>query len=206
MDSDRISGVICWACLAAAIVLVALPTWFAAPPAPQVQIIQAEPVRERVLDLPEDGDVWQFVQVYGDRTRTGPSQKLAAQVATTPRLQSLLAQTKHYEFGPDHWWVKQHLPGIKAPAVLLQTGDGRVVYKAGGDNLPPDGEVLADEIAQRISECCPDDKPLERRPDGRRIIPDLRPEGPARDDSPLFTLVLLLASGAAGLYTRRQQS
>src|SRR5688572_11541894 len=104
---NKFSLVSVLAILAAAIVF-AMP--LLQEPAESVDQVPAHQLRsERIVDLPEDGDLWQLVLVYTDKARNGDDRELAAMFATTPRLQSLVAQTKVYEYPPEHWWVKQHL-------------------------------------------------------------------------------------------------
>jgi hypothetical protein len=90
---NRLSLVAIAALLVAAI-LTALPMLVEAPPA---EIVTSLPRTERVVDLPED-DQWQLMIIYTDKTRNPADRALAAMFATTPRLQSLVAQTKVYEY------------------------------------------------------------------------------------------------------------
>lgn len=166
----------------------------------------APPVRERVIELPEDGALWSTVVVYsGDDY----GQRLKSNFENTPQLLALRTQTHYYELPPNHWWVRQNLPGARFPLVLLQrpinATEAKVIYKATGANIPSDGGLLAGEIAQAIEDCCPrpgprptptpTPTPAPVQPDP---IPDLRPNAvqPAQDES-LGTLSYALVAGAA---------
>lgn len=166
----------------------------------QQQQFSPLPRTERIVYLPEDGDLWQLVLVYSDKLSNPRDRELAAMFASTPRLQSLVAQTKVYELSPSHFWVKNRLDANETPAVILQAVDpaknavARPIYKASGTDMPLDGEQLADEIQAKIEEHfpevrakrdarwardCPNCPPNERPSDSRRPtstrIPNMRP-------------------------------
>jgi hypothetical protein len=178
--------------------------------------------RERVTELPEDAGLWHTVLVYESDPPADPgSRRLKAMFATTPRLQSLLAQTKVYEYSPEdplyHARYANHMGGTM-PQVWLLAGQGKVIYKASGDNIPRDGEMLADEIAKAIDECPwprpkPPKPPTPPKPDPTPVapvIPDIRPSEEPEPDDATFPLVggilLVLGAAGAGLYVEWQRS
>jgi hypothetical protein len=198
---------------------------------PPADLVTSLPRTERIVDLPEDGDQWQLVIIYTDKTRDPADRALASMFATTPRLQSLVAQTKVYEYAPTHWWAVEKLQGNPTPAVILQAVDpgkntrAKVVYKASGSNLPRDGEQLADEIqhnietmypevlTKRLARDCPNcPTPSVRPSDPRRPavprIPDLRlkPGTPGTGDNTLSILLLLSGSAAAAWLAGRRRN
>lgn len=158
-------------------------------------------IRERVIELPEDGDKWHTTIVYRDPQTDAASAKLAAQFAATPRLQSLLAQTHvHTWTAKDPIWRSRYARefGNVAPGVEVQMADGRMIYKASGTNLPEDGEQLAGEIAAAVASCCPDAADKTRRPLADKFVPDLR--SPSLKGPKEMALAALLAI-VAGIVT-----
>lgn len=160
-------------------------------------------IRDRVIDLPEDGDKWHTTIVYYDPQTEADSAKLAAQFASTPRLQSLLAQTHvHTWTVKDPVWRARYAHEFQniTPGVIVQNADGDPVYKASGKNLPKDGEQLANEIAAAISSSCPNghcpnpaDRP--RRPLQDKFIPDIRPQSLKGPKEIAMVAVLALVAG-----------
>jgi hypothetical protein len=193
--------------------------------AAQVQDLSSRPVRERIIDLPEDGRRWHLVTIYKDKALTDANdRRLAALLAATPRLQALRAQTTVNTWDRNDPLYKtryQKFLGGEAPAIVLQTDDGKVCYLARGSNIPLDGERLADEIAAAIEQCRP---PLPRPNDtpnpvpGPRPspqpsdepIPDIRPARPAEENvlknpNSLWWLLLIpVAAGALGIWRHRK--
>src|SRR5688572_21959189 len=52
-------------------------------------------IRSPIVDLPEDGAKWYTLLIYKDKSLLDPAdRRLAAMMNSTPRLQSLMAQTK----------------------------------------------------------------------------------------------------------------
>lgn len=178
----------------------------------EVRSHELGPIRERVIELPEDGSVWHTIAIYPSTNfQDSPSRTLAANLASTPRLQSLLAQTKKHTYTPADPWVRRWLPGVATPSLILMRHDGKAIYKASGANLPPDGEQIADDIQlcinerrwiQSVGNCTPDNCPNRdfERPRILDKIPDLGPRNPgvlpAGLDEPLL---LLLAAGGVML-------
>jgi hypothetical protein len=165
--------------------------------------------KDRVIQLPEDGQVW-FTSVVYTNTRTDePSRRLAAMLASTPRLQSLIAQTRFNRWSEtDSLYVYRYKSKIggEVPALFIQDHTGKVVYKVSGANLPNDGDTLADEIATAIEQCRPRPKPSpDVRPDEQPVatIPDIRPtETPEEGGSwqKLMVAVAGLAGAGFGVY------
>lgn len=169
------------------------------------------PIAERVIELPDDGGLWQTVLVYSTPDRsTAADRRLAANWATTPRLQSLLAQTRKYEIEPGHawdYWIRNHLAGKPLPAVVVQKPSGEVVYRAGADALPVDGETQANQIAQMIADCrplrptpTPTPTPVGPPPD---ITPNIQPDGAlpeGGDEMEWWVYGLIALSGLGGGY------
>lgn len=141
--------------------------------------------RDRVIELPEDGKTWHTVTLYdSDPPTSNASRRLKQNMLETPRLQSLVKQTKHHVYTPRSSWARRYDQRTQAPAVWVMTDDGKVVYKATAENLPHDGETLADEIQTQIDrhyprDCGPDgcrpDSLFDRRPNSHQGIPDIRP-------------------------------
>lgn len=154
---------------------------------------------ERIINLPDDAYQWQTVLVVDN---SPASAKLKSMFATTPRLQSLKAQTQFYEYKPEHWWVRSYHAGDPAPMIYLQAplthNKAKAIYKAYAGNMPADGEALADEIERSIADCCPDVKPNDKeRPDILKKIPVLRPSGPKPVSNNVTITLLAVAAGLA---------
>lgn len=167
--------------------------------------------RERVINLPEDGHVWQTVIVYATTDKSAASdRRLASAFATTPRLQSLQAQTKVYAYDASHWWVRKHLAGNELPAVLVMqpgaNGTATRAFKASGQNLPLDGEPLADAIAQGIADCRPRPQPQPTPQPTPQPIPDSVPnldeptEPEPEDTLGMILYAVIAAAGLGGAY------
>jgi hypothetical protein len=165
------------------------------------------PVRDRVIELPEDGGVWHTILIYPDRNLSdAASRTLSANMASTPRLQSLVAQTKKHVYTPADPWVKRWMPTVPTPSLIVMRNDGGTIYKASGRNLPGDGEQIADDIQlciyerrwiQRVGGCTPDNCPNVERPKILQNVPDM---GPSRNGGSAISaddILLLAALGMA---------
>ncbi len=174
------------------------------------QVVQR--CEEQVIDLPEDGGAWYTTLfLHADWRQRPQERQLAAWFASNPRLASLKAQT--------HWNVHTqkdrmyrarwaHVVSVW-PCVLLQTSDGKVRYKASGDNIPSNADQLASDITTRLFPC-PKPKPKPNptpAPDTNPVIPDTTPDitpdaGPAGEDFPWALLIvgILVAVGAVLFY------
>lgn len=203
------ANVVSFLALAAAIGILAVSQYSAetAPAVTEIRFVSDDhPRQERIMELPEDGDMWSTIVVYGGESKLkgAENRTLAANFGTTPRLQSLKEQTKFYEMPANHWWVLKYHPGEPLPLVIVQMQNGRTVYKNSGDTVPRDGEMLADEIEDRITDCCPDTSP--KKPDGKPDpthgrIPILRPTGkPSTSQDSLIFLIGALGIGAAAAF------
>lgn len=169
-------------------------------------------VSERVIDLPEDGSLWQTIVIYSTPDKSAPAdRRLASELATTPRLVSLQAQTKVYELDPRHWWVAQHAAGYPLPCVIVQqpSGDNRatVAYKADATALPESGEAMADQIARGIADCRPRPNPTPTpAPVNPQPIPNTIPNiGPPEGDEGTneigwLAYAIIAAAGLGGAY------
>ena len=172
--------------------------------------------QQRIIQLPEDGFAWHTIIIYKDRSLTDPmDRQVSAMFSSTPRLMSLKAQTHTWEVDPTDRvngarYAKSG--GNVMPQVWLVRSDGLSCYKATGDNIPKDGERLADEIANSIAECYP--RPPRPGPGPDNVpqpvvqpipnsIPDLRPQSVTTEDGMgqgemIIVGLLIAASAVAG--------
>ena len=177
-------------------------------------------ISERVINLPEDGGAWHTVLVLDDSPM---SRHVAGLFNTTPRLQSLAAQTKTYQYPPDHWWTQKNRPGYPAPLILVMrpsieaggTNDYTRVYEQWGSGIPADGERLADDIAKMIGRPCPRPEPAPTpvpqplpMPPVAPVIPMTPDVAPPPESNELEWLIYALIAGGglggAGLGIRRE--
>jgi hypothetical protein len=176
----------------------------------QMRLASKQEVRAPVLQLPEDGRKWYTVLIYRDKALTDQADRhLAAMVATTPRLQSLTAQTKVLGWDQkDPLYVERYRQffGDRLPAIIVQNDAGRVLYKVSGSHVPIDGEALADEIAASIGQTSSlRPRPVQPNPQQPEQIPDIRPQNGEGKQDLLWVLLLPLAGGAYGLYRHFRQ-
>lgn len=172
----------------------------------------SQPVSERVVDLPEDGHLWQTTIVYATEDASDmQSRRLKLAFETEPRLQSLKQQTQFREFGPNSRYNTYQLGRRFAlPCVFVhrpngQPGKSEAVYRASGDGVPLDAKTLGDEIAvtlATVSDCRPKPTPPTPQP-SPQPLPDIRPNigpaGPLPSDDDLGTLAyVIIAASAAG--------
>lgn len=210
----------------AALLLAAI--WSSAtPPAAKLnvepELPTAEPtLSERVLELPEDAGVWHTTIVYPQRNPSdAASRRLAAALASEPRLQSLLAQTKTYLYAASDPLWRERLAryyGDATPAIVLQRPDGRVCYKASGANLPAEPTALGDAIAASLAQCrprpapsptpapSPSPQPAPTIPDLAPRTPELAPSDETGESHVLWMIVIPIAAGLAGLAQEWKQS
>lgn len=180
----------------------------------------AKPIRERVVNLPEDGQAWYTTLVLSKSWKEKPLEReLVAWFGVVPELASLKAQT-HYQIVTEG--TRAHaaeFAKVASPAVIVQDAAGKVYYKASGNGLPADPDRLANEIA----DCFPHPKPGPTpgpspgpgptpKPDG---VPDIRPNRPntpdgkpSPEDVPWLGVILAALAGAAaaGVYNYRKPS
>lgn len=192
----------------------------------RVHDLTSRPIKERIIDLPEDGRRWHLVTIYKDKALTDPAdRRLAAMLAATPRLQALRAQTmvNTWDSSDPLYKARYHkFLGGETPALVLQNDEGKVCYLARGQNMPLDGERLADEVAAAIEQCrppkprpndtpspVPGPKPSPQPSD--EPIPDIRPVRPSEENvlqnpASLWWLLLVpLGVGALSLWRERRQ-
>jgi hypothetical protein len=184
-------------------------------------------VGERVVNLPEDGRTWCAVFVWPDnKYADANSRQLSSFFGTTPRLQSLLAQTKTFEYTPDDRLYQTRYKdafGGETPQFWLIRPEenpslGRTIYKVSGSNLPVSGEAMANEICAMISDYCPQPNP---RPGPQpqpfpgpqpfpnpNPIPDIRPPEPepVPSELPVWAIIIPLLAGLAGAYVEYKRS
>lgn len=185
-----------------------------------VKDLQAKTYREHVLQLPEDANAWHTTVVYDAKTPVdAPSRQLAANMAATPRLQSLAAQTKLHVFTPQDPLFRDRVSvyyGTTFPQIIVQAGDGQVVYKASGANIPAHGEELADHIATAIRNCdrCrprPNPQPNPQptpAPVTPPAIPDIGPTNPADSSErniPVWLYLIPIVTGALGAFSQAKK-
>jgi hypothetical protein len=199
--------------IAALLALLSVAPLWAAPQGPIFaggprSLIHQRPIEERVIDLPEDGDMWHLVVVIDS---TKESTELQQSIGQAPRLANLVRQVKPHFWPASHWWPAKYLAGEKLPIVLVCTEQAQVIYKASGTNIPAAAEELADEIESAIwayKSDCPDCQPSPTRPLSR--IPDMRgPDnsgGTTSVDPAMIALVIIagLAAVAAAMYRKPQ--
>jgi len=151
-------------------------------------------IRDRVINLPEDGKQFHLAMVVLDDYSARPADRMLRHYFhTNLRLRSLQGQTK------SHYYLPKSVPARivqmgnarieQTPMVRLQTGEGQVIYQATGSAVPLDvtGDALADELQAAIEAykrgCpwrpCPRPNPPAPpdppQPDLQPVIPDMRP-------------------------------
>ena len=183
-------------------------------------------VRERVVDLPEDGNLYYTtVFVHADWRKRPEERRLMVAFKVEPALVSLVAQTHFNLYTPNDPDYKERFEGVEVPCVLVQTESGEVIYKASGENIPTASAMVGELVTffdkrpwlrirpwKRPRPCPtpdPDPKPDGKvKPDRPNIdvdvkIPDLRPTG--KDKQPTESsdvwLVMAIAVAIAGVGT-----
>jgi len=177
-------------------------------------------ISERILQLPEDGQVWSTVFVWPEnREADSHSRRLAALFAAEPRLRSLLAQTKSTHYTPSDPLYKtryaQSMGGSTPQFWLVQPdanpSTGKAVYAVAGAGIPASGRQMADSIAGAIARICPRPKPVPEPvapvPVPEPVVPDLTPAEPIDDSLPVWVWILpVLAAGAGALAEWRRNA
>lgn len=178
---------------------------------------QAPEASERILELPEDGQVWSAVFVWPEHREADPdSRRLAALFAAEPRLQALLAQTKTYHYRPDDpLYAARFAPvmGTGTPQFWLMApsaenpSQGTAVYAVGGSAVPRDAGQMVAAIDEAIQRICPRPRPKPVPPEPPQPpiaptppqIPPLQPIDPPDDEGlPLWVWILPIMAAAAG--------
>ena len=129
-------------------------------------VVSPEPRRDRVSDLPEDGDQWDLV-VVTDGSASG--EQLVRAFKESPRLADFSSQVKSHFYPANFWWVTWYFGQDIKPMVIVQDQHGQLVYKVQGDNMPATADELADEIQSSVwayqpgagGECPDCDKPAD---------------------------------------------
>lgn len=175
-------------------------------------------ISERIMELPEDGNLWHTVLVLDDSPL---SRHVERQFATDPRLISLTQQTKVYKYPPNDVWVQKNRAGLPRPSVLVMaptavgSNDYQRVYENWGSGLPADSKKLANDIAVSIRDCRPRPNPTPTPGPNPQpvtpvtpLIPVTPDEAEPVDEGGLNRLYLALAALAGGIggafYTARK--
>ncbi len=176
------------------------------------------PVRERVVDLPEDGGSWHFSFIYRTKNYADPlDRKLAGTFKTNQRLQYVINQTMVHEYQPGHRMFEARYRdyyGDNLPAVMLQRDDGTVCWKVSGESLAAllarGGDVTAESLEAAIFDCRPRPEPAPAPgpnpvdPISPPMIPDIKP--PASPSGlPWYVWLLPLAAGLGGVYSEARK-
>jgi len=163
------------------------------------------PARERVIQLPEDGQAYHTTVIVSANWRERRSERyLLGWFASHPGLASLKAQTHFHQYDTTDALYKTRLAHAvpDTPAVVVQQADGKVVYKASGVNLPQSADELAGNISISLGGCRPRPRPQPApKPDvdvdvDVTPIPDIAPQ-PARPEFPWVLLIVAVLLGAA---------
>lgn len=180
-----------------------------------------EEVSERIINLPEDGQVWSAVFVWPSNREADPdSRRLAAAFATEPRLQSLLAQTKVHHYTPEDPLFRERYAaamGTGTPQFWLvkpeeNPAHGQTIYAVAGGAIPSSGKAMADTIAGAIKRLCPRPKPdptptVTVTPPAPQIPTIDEPEPGPQPDIPLWAWILpIVAAGAGAIHEWRRST
>lgn len=140
-------------------------------------------VQERVIDLPEDGDMWFTSLFLHDNWQQNRQETMVVNAFETDhRLIGLREQTifNTYTQSDPHYQqtFSEAIPEL--PAITVQRPDGSVVYKASGPRIPRSGSAIADSIQKtsqrrcwRRGNCEPDNsvQPYREREQRGRLLP-----------------------------------
>lgn len=124
----------------------------AAAPAGEFTPAATEPApQNRIVELPEDGGVWHLsLFVHADWQSRKADREVVAAFEADPQLRSLKAQAKYHLYTEADPMYRQrfaqHVPVL--PAVMLQRGNGEVVFKSSAGNLDP--PALGGQVATQI--------------------------------------------------------
>lgn len=145
-----------------------------------------ETYQDRVIYLPEDGGKWYLTLMTHEDWRERPEERWVMAMMAHPALASLERQTKTFHYTPKHRYFRERLKwaassdGVnpELPVMMLQDSDGRVVWKAAGEDLygcrPID---LVKRIVQKIRQW----RPFRPRPGPG---PTPQPDEPYRPNRP----------------------
>lgn len=111
---------------------------------------------ELVVNLPEDGHVWQTIIFTSDNWMQNPKERqFVAWFKADPKLQALCRQTKFHHITPKKVVYKYRFTGVvhdSFPCVIVQTCNGHKVYKTSGKNVPKSAPALASQISAKLSQ------------------------------------------------------
>lgn len=181
-------------------------------------------VGERIVDLPEDSGTYWLSVFYRDQYQDPASRRLAAYMASEPRLQSLAAMMRTNVYTAGHPMYEQRYSNLISgqgdsglPAVVVQKPNGALVYKASGANIPDSAEALAEEIRESLRrsapnwDCRPYDPNCRPKPKPQPAplppapapapLPDIRPVDPVAPSEDVINWgagVLLVAVALGG--------
>lgn len=146
-------------------------------------IVAYSDVQERVIDLPEDGEMW-FTSLFlhDDWQRDNQETMIVNAFQSEPRLVKLKSQTIYntYTESDPHYQQTFSEAITQLPAITVQRPDGTIVYKASGRNVPRSGNAIANSIERtsrrrcwRRGWCEPDEQvePYREREQRGRLIP-----------------------------------
>lgn len=110
-------------------------------------------VRERVLQLPEDGECYYTTVVVRANWQARPEDReLVAWFDAQPELASLKGQTTFHVLTPEaatyQYFVDSAGGEAALPAVFVQGEGGRVLYKVSGREIPESPAVMAGELVE----------------------------------------------------------
>ena len=177
----------------------------------------SEPVdiERRVLQLPEDGDIWHTsLFLHHGWQSIDQDRQLAAWFETEPKLASLKAQTKwHLYTDDDPIYLDRFRETVPVlPAVVVQRSSGEVIYKASGAHLPSRPGPLANDITATINRKCPGPwcrpvpqpvpkppEPVVPEPDQTVVIPDTTPPAESNDGQWLLAIAIAGIALTAGV-------
>jgi len=182
-------------------------------PAPLIQNQSSTFYKSRIIELPADQGVWWTTAVFDSPTPTSQGSRQLSALLSTPRLQSLIAQTKYTKYTPSDLMYQQRFSryyGNVTPQLIIQEPNGQVVYKATGDQIPSDPDVLADDIQLAISNCRPKPTPVTPQPSPApqpvvpNQIPDISPNNtnvPTSSDTPFWLFLIPVVGAGYGFFS-----
>lgn len=210
--------------LTSVVLLLCLGVWQTLKPADpiptpyQANLIQNQSTfyQSRIIELPADQGVWWTTAVFDSPTPTSQGSRQLSALLSTPRLQSLIAQTKYTKYTPNDLMYQQRFSryyGNVTPQLIIQEPNGQVVYKATGDQIPADPDVLADDIQLAISNCrpkptpTPSPAPVQPQPQPNSI-PDISPNNttpnnttPHSSDTPFWLFLIPVVGAGYGFFS-----
>lgn len=138
-------------------------------------------VRERVIDLPEDGHTWHTILFLSpDWRQRQPERKAHTIFYSEPGLASLRLQTHWHLITTDQPEFRKFRPLVSAvPCLLLERANGEVIYRESGPQLGRNNDGLRKAIKREIERHCPDGRCLPLHPVPTPDEPALPDEVPA---------------------------